>query len=125
MRPVGRLNALKAADQWRELDGEVWTSWRPSGPDTMMKNEKEYFCTLHIPSDDQSISTLAAARGAKAPNMQSGHAVDRIIFYSITRGQKSVARLWTTSDRYCSAVASIVRSWRGRCGRRSLVESRG
>lgn len=52
------------------------------------------------------MSTLAAASDAKAPNMESGHEVDRIIFYGVTRGQKEADRLEATSDRYCSAVVS-------------------
>lgn len=85
MRPRVKLHAVKATDKYRGLNIPLCTSLHVTMGN---KNENVTFSrALHVPSDDQSMSTLAAARGAKTPNKQSGHAVDRIMDLWCFRGQ--------------------------------------
>lgn len=86
MCPLEKLHAVKAANIHRGLNMPLCSSLYVT-----MENKSNIMTfsrTLNVPSDDQSMSTLAAARGARTLNAQSGQAVDRIMILWCFRGQK-------------------------------------
>lgn len=77
MHPREKLDAVKAAVKRRALNMPLCFSLYVTTENK--KKNMTFSRTLNVPSDDQSISTLAEARVAKTLHMHSGHAVDRIM----------------------------------------------
>lgn len=75
----------------------------------------------NVPSDDQSMSTLVAAKGVKTPNVKRDHVVDRIMILRCSPGTEMSDWPESTSKLSYSAYREVLA--RRRRGRWSWYEA--